>query len=183
MISIRRSIILIFVFSLIFTSFSIAQDIAKAKVAKDTTIAEILKTETIYVDVPNTSVQIIPPAHFIFMEQAGGFLHVGTSSSIQVQEITGTAYTMITPGLTKDYFKSQGVTLLAEEDIITKSGQKGKLFTVSFVVENVEFERLMFFTGDYNKTIWINANYPVAVKEILNVVLKESLLTAKFKQQ
>jgi len=176
-----RPIIFIFIFSFVCGSFSKAQDIAKVK--KDTAISEILRTETTYVDVPKTSVQIIPPAHFIFMEQAGGFLHVGTSSSLQVQEITGTAYTMITPGLTKDYFKSQGATLLSEEDVVTKSGQKGKIFTLSFYVENVEFERLMFFTGDYNKTIWINANYPVAVKEMLNVVLKESLLTARFKQQ
>ena len=142
----------------------------------------LLSKEQNYVDVPKTNVRFIPPAHFIYMEQNGGYMHVGTSSSVQVLEIKGTAYTMITPGMTKDYFMSQGVNLIGSEDVVTKSGQKGKIFTVSFFVENVEFERLMFFTGDYNNTIWINANYPVAVKEMLNTVLKESLLTAQFIQ-
>lgn len=142
----------------------------------------LLGKEQSYVDVPLTNVKFIPPAHFVYMEQNRGYMHVGTSSSVQVLEVKGTAYTMITPGLTADYFKSQGVTLIGSEDVMTKEGKKGKIFTVSFFVENVEFERLMFFTGDYNNTIWINANYPVAVKEMLNSVLKESLLTARFIQ-
>ena len=150
--------------------------------AQDASVNNILNKEQTYVDVPKTSVRFMPPAHFIYMEQNAGYLHIGTSSSIQVLEITGTAYTMITPGLTKDYFKSQGVELKSQEDVITKSGQKGVIYTVSFFVDNVEFERLMFFTGNYHNTIWINANYPVAVKEMLNAVLKESILTAQFKE-
>ena len=142
----------------------------------------ILNKSNDYTDVPNTKIEFIPPAHFVYMEGAGGYLHIGTSSSVQVLEIKGTAYTMITPGLTEEYFKNQGVTLISEEDVITKDQQKAKLYTVSFTVEDVPFERLIFFTGDYNNTIWINANYPVAVKEMLNVVLKESLLSARFKQ-
>ena len=120
-----RTTILIFILSISFYSSSIAQDTTKVK---DSAIPEILRTEMTYTDVPKTSVQIIPPAHFIFMEQAGRYFHVGTSSSLQVQEITGTAYTMITPGLTEEYFKSQGVTLLSEEDVVTKNGQKRKDF-------------------------------------------------------
>lgn len=169
-----KPVILIFSFSLFFVLFAKAQN---------ANVSAILGKDTVYVDAPKTNIQIIPPAHFVLMEQAGGFLHVGTSSSIQVQEITGTSYLMITPGLTKDYFLAQKVTLLSEEDVVNISGQKGKIYTVSFFVDNVEFERLMYFTGDYNNTIWINANYPVAVKEMLNAVLKTSLLTAKFKQK
>jgi len=133
-----------------------------------------------YTTIPNTQIAIIPPAHFHFMEDMGGFLHVGTSSSVQVQEITGTPYTLIVLGLTEEHFKSQGVKLISKEDVITKNNEKGIIFKVSFEVEDYEFERLMFFTGDYNRTIWINANYPVVVKDMLEVVLKESLLTAKF---
>jgi len=169
-----KSILLILAFSLFFAYFTKAQN---------GNVSALLGKDTVYVDAPKTNIQIIPPAHFVLMEQAGGFLHVGTSSSIQVQEITGTSYLMITPGLTKDYLLSQKCNLISEEDVVNKNGQKGKIFTVTFLVDNVEFERLMYFTGDYNNTIWINANYPVAVKEMLNAVLKTSLLTAKFKQK
>jgi hypothetical protein len=145
-------------------------------------VLSMLNKDTAYFDVPNTNVRLVPPAHFIFMEDAGGFMHIGTSSSLQVLEVKGTAYTMITPGLTADYFKTQGVTLIEQEEVTTKDGNKGMIFTVSFSVQEVPFERLMFFTGNYNNTIWINANYPVAVKEMLNTVLKESLTTAQFKE-
>ncbi|MDD3875985.1 MAG: hypothetical protein PHT69_05155 [Bacteroidales bacterium] len=133
-----------------------------------------------YFQIPNTKIELIPPAHFRFMEQMNGFLHVGTSSSIQIQEIRGTAYPMIVQGLTEGHFTSQGVTLISKEEVLTSNGQKAVIFTVAFKVDDFEFERLMFFSGDYNNTIWINANYPVVMKEILNVVLKESLLTARF---
>jgi len=172
MITISRFFLNIF-FTFVILSITIAQN---------NPVNNILNKEQNYVDVPKTSVRFIPPAHFIFMEQNNGYMHIGTSSSIQVLEIIGTAYTMITPGLTKEYFKSQGVDFLSKEDVVTKSGQKGVIFTVSFFVDNIEFERLMFFTGNYNNTIWINANYPVAVKEMLNTVLKESILTAQFKE-
>lgn len=146
-------------------------------------VLSMLNRDTSLVDVPKTNVRFVPPAHFIYMEQSGGYFHVGTSSSVQVLEISGTAYTMITPGLTADYFKTQGVTLINEEEVVNKLGWKGKIYTLEFSVQDVPFERLMFFTGTYNNTIWINANYPVAVKDMLNAVLRESLLTAQFKQQ
>jgi len=159
------------VFILLTSCFSYAQTILNEGLAIE---------QNAYFDIPKTNIQLIPPAHFRYIEEMNGFLHVGTSSSVQVQEITGTAYQLITKGLTQSHFESQNTVLIHSEDVVLKDGQKGQLFTVGFKVDDVEFERLMLFTGDYNTTIWINANYPVVVKDMLNVVLRESLLTAKF---
>lgn len=143
-------------------------------------IIKVGKTDDVFFQVPHTQVELIPPAHFQFMEEINGFLHIGTSASVQVQEITGTAYVMVTEGLTEDYFQQQGVQKISKEEVVTKHGAKGVIYKVAFEVDDKAFERLMFFTGDYHRTIWINANYPVIIKELMYIVLRESLLTARF---
>jgi hypothetical protein len=47
-------------------------------------------------------------------------------------------------------------------------------------VDTVDFYRMMLFTGDYMRTIWITANYPVMLKEKLEATLRKSLLSIKF---
>jgi len=87
---------------------------------------------------------------------------------------------MATKGLTKKYFKSQGVKLLAQENIKTSDNKNGIMYIVAFKVDDVPFERIMYFTGDYNRTIWINANYPVTARNVLFNVLKNSVLSVQF---
>ena len=43
-----------------------------------------------------------------------------------------------------------------------------------------KYQRMSFLTGDMNNTIFINANYPVLVKDLVYDAIKNSLLTAKF---
>jgi hypothetical protein len=139
--------------------------------------------------VPNTDIVIVPPAHFKYVDAISGFIHVGTSASITIQEIDNISYLQITEGLTPDYFAKQNATVLNTEDVKTMSGMTGKLYTLGFsTVSNdtskkvLHYERLMLFTGDYQHTIWVSANYPELLKKVLYGVLKESLLTVNFKQ-
>jgi hypothetical protein len=139
------------------------------------------------VDVPGTAVRMIQPVHFIPSATARGFIHAGSSASIQVNEVEGSPWTLVVKGVTKEYLESQGVKYISEEMVKTRSGKEGKIYLVSFKIKSgndpqkeLEYERMLFFTGDYNKTIWINASYPVIVKSLLYDVLKESLLSVVF---
>jgi hypothetical protein len=38
----------------------------------------------------------------------------------------------------------------------------------------------MYFTGTYNRTIWVNANYPKVARNVLFNVLKTSVLTIQY---
>jgi len=136
---------------------------------------------------PNSEILITPPAHFKYSEKINGFIHPGTFSSITVTYIYGTSFLQITEGLTSEYFTSQNTVLVSGEDVKTKSGMDGKLYLLSFSVTStdtskkvMQFERMMLFTGDYQRTIWINASYPVLVKKLLYQVIKESLLSVEF---
>jgi len=141
-----------------------------------------------YVTIPGTKVQFVPPAYFKPFAKDGkfGYIHEGASSTISFQIADGTPYLMTIHALTPEFFKSQNLTLVSSENVRTKEGIDAKIYVVSFKVKSkdgkqeYEFERIMFFTGDLSKTIWINANYPVVVKKMLFEVLKQSILTVKF---
>ncbi len=131
------------------------------------------------VQIPGTNVTITPPEHFLVSESIPGLLHPGSSTTVQVQEVIGTSYIMLQQAMTPEHFESQNVTLISEEEVTLNNGMGGVLYLVEFTVKGYEYERLMLFAGDYNNTIWINANYPKSAKSLLHDLLVESLLTAQ----
>ncbi len=141
-----------------------------------------------YVTIPNSDIKMVPPAYFKGFLKDGkfGFIHEGAASTISIEEIKGTPFTLIVKGMTKEYLKKQGVTLVAQEEVKTKQNKDATLMLVGFKVKSkdgekeVEYERLMLFTGDCNRTIWINANYPAMVRKVLLAALRESLLSVQY---
>ncbi|PLX09297.1 MAG: hypothetical protein C0596_01745 [Marinilabiliales bacterium] len=130
--------------------------------------------------IPGTNIMMTPPEHFLVSESIPGLIHPGYSTTVQVQEVVGTSYVMIKQAMTPEHFESQNVTLISEEDIKMSNGMGGVLYLVEFTVKGYQYERLMLFAGDYNNTIWINANYPKSTKALLYDLLVESLLTAHY---
>jgi len=139
--------------------------------------------ESQVVIIPNTKIKMQPPEHFLVSEAIPGLLHPGTSTTVQVQEIIGTSYVMIQQAMTPEHFQSQGVTLVNTTEVNMANGKTGILYLVEFTVNGVDYERLMLFAGDYNNTIWINANYPKSAKRLLQEILTQSLLTAQYIDQ
>ncbi len=136
---------------------------------------------------PGTDVSIVPPKYFVVLPVKNTLLHPATSSTIQINEINGTAYPMLVKNITPEYIEKQNAHFISKKEVVTDDGKKATLFLVSFTVEakdslhtQLEFERYMFFTGNYNKTVWINANYPVIAREAIAGVLLKSLLSVKF---
>lgn len=132
------------------------------------------------VNIPGTSVKIMPPEFFLISEEIPGFVHLGTSATVQVNEIFGTSYIMLDEAMTEEHFKEQGVDFKKKKEVQLVNGTTGILYIVEFEVKNRRYERLMLFAGDYHNTMWINASYPLISKEILQDVLLNSLLTAEF---
>jgi len=130
--------------------------------------------------IPGTNIMMTPPEHFLVSESIPGLIHPGSSTTVQVQEVVGTSYVMIKQAMTPEHFESQNVTLISEEDIKMSNGMGGVLYLVELTVKGYQYERLMLFAGDYNNTIWINANYPKSTKALLYDLLVESLLTAHY---
>ena len=139
-------------------------------------------------DIPGTDIRLIPPAYFKPFVKGGnyGFMHEGAAASISAKEVKGTPYVMVVQALTKEYIEKQGMKYIGREEVKTKSGKDGVLIAVSFKVKStdgkqeIDYERLMLFTGDYSKTVWVQGNYPAMVKKVLYLVIRESLLSVEF---
>jgi hypothetical protein len=138
---------------------------------------------TTQVELLGEGIKITPPAHFRQMKTMASFMHIGSSSSMQIKEIQNTPWQIVVNSLTEEYFEKQGVRLLAKDTVSTKVGNPGMMYLISFDIKNQEtqkevtFERIMYFTGDYNRTIWINANYPALIRQMMFPVLEECILS------
>ena len=130
------------------------------------------------------NISITPPEGFKQVDFFIGFFNYSNGTSIQIETVDSVAYVLVAEGLNNENLNAQGVTLISKEKVTNVHGKSGILVTMEFeVTQNDEirkYERMSFLTGDMNTTIFINANYPVLVKELVYESVKNSLLTAKF---
>lgn len=161
---------------ILITGFLAAACSLYAQSPSDSTVSNL--EDSVY-HVPNTNVRMQPPKEFKPFGPAHGFIHLGSASTIQVNEIEGTPWPVIVNGMTQEHFDSQEVELISGEEIDSE-GKHGMMYLISYVVKETEFERIMYFTGDYNNTIWINANYPAIMRPLIYNAMRQSVLTAEF---
>ncbi|MCK9611720.1 MAG: hypothetical protein PHR81_12620 [Bacteroidales bacterium] len=128
------------------------------------------------------------PEGFAAVENQPGFLHKGSASTIMVSEINNSPVSFTFNHLNPEQFEKDGSTLVNTEKIKTLSGSDALLYTLKFMVtnkddikNNIEFERLILFTGDENTTICLVANYPTLVKSLISEPIKKSLFSVVFK--
>lgn len=125
------------------------------------------------------SVSIIPPQYSLKID-ARTFISPATTSSIQVSELKRVVYPMVVQNITEEVLAPQGVRLVSKENVMTNDNKEGILVLVSMKVDTMDFYRMMLFTGDYIKTIWVTANYPVILKDKVEAILRKSILSIKF---
>ena len=135
--------------------------------------------ESKMVAIPNTNIRIQPPEYFQYSDSIPGFVHVGTMSCIQVEEVVGTSYLLISRAMDSAYFATQGMTLISVEPVVMHDGSDGLLFTAEMKLKGFVFERLVLMSGDYHFTMWINAGYIKLMSNKLKPIILQSMLTSK----
>jgi hypothetical protein len=128
-----------------------------------------------------TRISMKVPEGFEKVQGQEVFFHQGSGTTIQVKEVPNIASVYTMQAFTKEALEeNEGVVFISSEDIQVASGLDGKLITVGFNVEGMDYERMMLITGDYNYSVIINANYPKMTKKLMFDVLKKSLISIKF---
>ncbi|MFW6302033.1 MAG: hypothetical protein ACOC01_00780 [Bacteroidales bacterium] len=138
--------------------------------------ARLDKSNAPKTEVPNTNVHIAPPADFDVQPSINGFIHKGSSTSIQVIEIHNVCCETVIKSLSKNYFKEQGFELIKSERIRLHNGDAGKLYLTKYTAGEENYRRIFFFTG-INNTVWININYPTIVEGLIYKPIVASLKT------
>lgn len=142
----------------------------------------LLAQDNAYQQFEGTKISIILPEGFTKVDGQSAFVHNGSASSFQAQEVPGIASVYSMKAFTKENIEQNNtdITFISEEDLITDSGAEAKLVTVGFNTQGMDFERIMFITGDYNYSVIINCNYPKMTKKLLYEKVKKSLLSVRF---
>jgi hypothetical protein len=153
--------------------------------AQTDTMRKKLPVYTEPVLVGNTGVKILPPAYFEKSSSFDGFNHTGAGASIQISTTQGKPFPVMAQAMVdKTNLEKLGVQLISEEKVKTSDGKDAILIVIAFSVKGptktFDYERIMLLTGDYDKTIIVNANYPVLAKTILFEVVKKSVLTVSY---
>lgn len=130
--------------------------------------------------IKNTSIHITPPQAFRLDEKQSNLLiQDWTGSNILIQEIN-VSYQKMLSGIDAETFSKQGFEYISSIDVLTKSGNEGKLFIISFKTGEWEYERMVLLSGNKRKTAWISANYPVIMRHLLYEVIEKSILNIEF---
>lgn len=143
--------------------------------ALDTLVFDGVKTASI----DTFNVYFTPPMQFMKVNNRT-FVNFQTSSFIQISEIKRVVYLLAVKNITPETLEPQGVRFIKSEEVMTAHNQAGILVYLSHKIEEKDYERIMLFTGDYLRTIWISATYPVELKSSLHDILKNSLLSITF---
>jgi hypothetical protein len=153
--------------------------------SQDTTVAPVIKLG-IRTMITGTHVSLNPPEKFNYSDKLKGFVHPGSAASLMVSEAEGISWIQASQGLTQQALNGQNASILTQEDVVLDNGTTGRLFTLRIVLasndstkQDMEFERLMLFAGDYHYTMIINANYPALLRPVLFATVKASMLSAE----
>lgn len=138
--------------------------------------------DSLYSKVPETGIQFRLPKYFeaFRSESINGYMHKGTAASIVAFEYEGSPYVFENDTLKQENLTTQGVQLIGSEESKTYDGNPCKFYFVKFQVDNVDVIRIMFFTGSYQRTVFMQANYPLAFDSVMRKVIMESFRTVKF---
>lgn len=121
----------------------------------------------------------VPPKQYLRVN-AQTFINYQTSSFIQVSEMKRVVYMLATQNINAQTLEPQGVRFVKKENVITYNNNEAILVYVENEIEGNTFERMMLFTGDYMRTIWLSASYPKELSESIHKMLYDSLLSVKF---
>ena len=175
---------LLLLFFLLLTTFAVAQSPFSAQGFIQNQEA-FKKIDSLIYDGKTTAfidtfgVSIVPPQYSMKVDNRT-FISPGTTSSIQISEIKRVVYLMAVQNIKEEVLAPQGVHLVSKEPVVTSNNKEGILVLVSMKVDTIDFYRMMLFTGDYMRTIWVTANYPVLLKDKVEAILRKSILSIKF---
>ena len=127
----------------------------------------------------NANINVItPPIGFDTTSAFNGYLSIQNSAAIMMLQLDNSNYIRIAEAIDQDYMDRNKLILKSKEDIVTRSGSKGKGLTFSFELNGNTFIRKMVFIGNTKKTLWLNITYPMDLEELLSEPIDNSIATA-----
>lgn len=129
------------------------------------------------VQIPGTTVQLVPPDGFTTSEGFAGFENLVTRSTITVSELPA-PIDSVRQSMSESRFADRGMTLRSSEEV-TVGGKPGKLMLAALDQEGVPHRKWLCIFGDAQSTVLAVATFPEITAEEMQPALKKALLSAR----
>lgn len=118
---------------------------------------------------------ITVPEGFVESTSFNGYLHLNSATSIVMTSIENINFIRLCAGMTPDFFAANGLTSVEEKDFTSTNNVSGRYYKAYFVLNELPHVRYIVFSGDLNRTLWLNITYPrmfepIIEKEISGII-------------
>jgi hypothetical protein len=115
------------------------------------------------------------PEGFTESTSFNGYLHLNSATSIVMTSIENINFIRLCGGMTPEFFAANGLTLVEEKDFTSNNNVSGRYYKSNFVLNEMPHVRYIVFSGDLNRTLWLNITYPqmfgpLIEKEITGII-------------
>lgn len=112
---------------------------------------------------------ITVPEGFIESSSFNGYIHLNSATSIVMTSIEHINFIRLCAGMTPEFFAQNGLTLNEEKEFTSRENVPGKYYKSSFVIDEIPHVRYIVFSGDLNRTLWLNITYPKMFEALISV--------------
>jgi hypothetical protein len=115
------------------------------------------------------------PEGFVSSTSFNGYIHLNSATSIVMTSIEHVNFVRLCAGMTPEFFTANGLTLVEEKGFTSSNNVSGRYYKSHFVLNEVPHVRYIVFSGDLNRTLWLNITYPqmfepLIEKEITGII-------------
>lgn len=120
---------------------------------------------------------IVPPKSFVVSEAFNGYISYENSTAIIMTQINNANYLKIAEGMNETFYKANSLNFISKENFTSNNGVKGVMFKLWFELKGDKYIRYMVYSGDLEKTLWLNITYPQMLEELIEMEVLESVKT------
>lgn len=121
------------------------------------------------------------PEGFVSSTSFNGYIHLNSATSIVMTSIEHINFLRLCAGMTPDFFTQNGLILTEEKEFTSENNVPGRYYKASFVIDQVPHIRYMVFSGDLNRSLWLNITFPSMFETLVDKEIKGIINSIKSK--
>ena len=121
------------------------------------------------------------PEGFISSTSFNGYIHLNSATSIVMTSIEHLNFLRLCAGMTPEFFAQNGLKLIEEKEFTSENNVPGRYYKASFVIDEVPHIRYMVFSGDLNRSLWLNITFPSMFETLVDKEIKGIINSIKSK--
>ena len=126
---------------------------------------------------------LVPPPSFEESPSFNGYVSYQTGSGIIMTLITNVVYVRLAEGMDDAFYEKNSLTYISDAPIETDAGYKGRMFKLTYTMDETDFIRYMVYISDLENTLWLNITYPTMMEDLVEDEILKSIQSVNLKPE